>query len=146
MTDVANKESPNIAIVRAYFEKIDAQSDDLFDLFTDGFEFYFPKYGFGYGVEDFIAFGAAFREVVSALHDQDNIRFIDAGDKIICEGTTYGTDYKGASWKGGETAGGRYCSVYELIDGKIAKMRIYVDPDYTSEDEERFRWGKDRRW
>lgn len=146
MTEKTEALTSNIDVVRRYFEKIDAQADDLFDLFVPNFEFYFPKYGFGTGAEDFIAFGSAFREVVTALHDQDNIQFIDAGDKVICEGTTYGTDHKGNAWKGGETAGGRYCSIYELVDGKIAKMRIYVDPDYCSEDQERFRWGMDRRW
>lgn len=144
--DATASEPLNIQLVREYFRRIDAQADNLFELFTDDFEFYFPKYGFGKGAVDFASFGAAFRDEVSALHDQDHIHFIDAGDVIVCEGTTYGSDKNGVTWRGGQTPGGRYCSVYECVDGKIAKMRIYVDPDYTSEDTARLRWGLDRRW
>lgn len=143
---MASGESPNIALVREYFRRVDAESADLLDLFVEDFEFYFPKYGFGRGAADFIAFAIPFRAAVAAQHDRDNLRFIDAGDTIICEGTTFGHGEDGVRWEGGKTAAGRFCSVYEVVGGRIASMRIYVDPDYTSQDMPRFRWGVDRNW
>ena len=51
-----------------------------------------------------------------------------------------------SAWAGGETSGGRYCSVFKFRDGRIASVHIYLDPHYTGEDEARFRWGKNRHW
>ncbi len=53
---------------------------------------------------------------------------------------------KGGQWKGGETPGGRFCNVFEFRDDRIARVHVYLDPDYLGEDEPRFRWGHDRRW
>jgi hypothetical protein len=53
----------------------------------------------------------------------------------------------GRTWKGGETPGGRFCNVFEFRGERIARVNVYLDPDYLGEDEARFRWGrKDRRW
>ena len=52
----------------------------------------------------------------------------------------------GKSWAGGETRGGRICNVFKFRDGRISSLHIYLDPDYTGEDEARFRWGKNRQW
>ena len=49
-------------------------------------------------------------------------------------------------WAGGKTPGGRFCNVFKFRDGRIASVHIYLDPDYTAEDEARFRWGKNRHW
>lgn len=141
-----SENSSNIALIREYFRRVDAASADLLDLFTEDFEFYFPKYGFGYGKDDFISFATIFRQSVSATHDKDRLSFIESGNNVVCEGTTHGQDSEGVSWQGGKTPASRFCSIYEIQDGKIASMRIYVDPDYTSRDTERFLWGMDRRW
>ena len=47
---------------------------------------------------------------------------------------------------GGETPGGRFGNVFKFRDGRISSLHIYLDPDYTGEDEARFRWGKNRKW
>src|SRR5438128_281202 len=47
---------------------------------------------------------------------------------------------------GGKTPGGRFCNVFKFRDGRISSLHIYLDPDYTGEDEARFRWGKNRQW
>jgi hypothetical protein len=46
----------------------------------------------------------------------------------------------GKSWAGGKTPGGRFCNVFKFRDGRISSLHIYLDPDYTGEDEARFRW------
>src|SRR5215470_6729671 len=45
-----------------------------------------------------------------------------------------------------KTPGGRFCNVFKFRDGRISSLHIYLDPDYTGEDEARFRWGKNRQW
>lgn len=109
---------------------------------------YFPKYGIGRGV-------AAFFEVAMALanrfaateHNFTTYTFLPAGDHRVVEGTTRGQAHDGKRSAGGETPGGRFCNVFEFRDEKIARVHVYLDPDYLSEDESRFHWGKvDRRW
>src|SRR5437867_12376235 len=61
------------------------------------------------------------------------------------EGTSQGR-VSGKSWVGGETPGGRFCNVFKFRDGRISSLHVYLDPDYTGDDEARFRWGKNRQW
>ena len=42
----------------------------------------------------------------------------------------------------GKTPGGRFCNVFKFRDGRISSLHIYLDPDYTGEDEARFRRGR----
>jgi len=59
----------------------------------------------------------------------------------VVEGTTEGTDHAGTEWRGGHTAGGRFCSVFSFgADGLIERMYVYLDPDYTGQDTARFVW------
>ena len=53
---------------------------------------------------------------------------------------------EGKAWSGGTTPGGRFCNVFRFRGDRVASLHIYLDPDYTSDDEPRFRWGKQRRW
>ena len=69
--------------------------------------------------------------------------FVDNGQQLIVEGRTFGNDGHGGAWDGGKTAGGRFCSVFSFNDqGLISRMYIYLDPDYTSLDKERFHWRR----
>lgn len=138
--------SANIALITEYFRRVDAGRPDLLDLFTDDIEFYFPKYGFGQGKAAFVDFATAFAQSASVTHDLASLRFMESGDHVICEGTSHGHDSSGATWQGGVTPASRFCSIYAIRDGRIAQMRIYLDPDYTSRDTARFLWGQDRRW
>jgi hypothetical protein len=78
-------------------------------------------------------------------HDYDRLNFIPSADYLIVEGTSQGR-MSGKLWAGGKTPGGRFCNVFKLRDGRISSLHIYLDPDYTGEDEARFRWGKNRQW
>jgi len=78
-------------------------------------------------------------------HDYDSLTFIPSGDYLVVEGTSY-TKISGKSWLGGKTPGGRFCNMFKFRDGRISSVHVYLDPDYTGEDEARFRWGKNRHW
>jgi ketosteroid isomerase-like protein len=73
------------------------------------------------------------------------LTFIPSGDHVVVEGTSHGR-ISGKSWAGGKTPGGRFCNAFKFQDGRISSLHIYLDPDYTGEDEARFRWGKSRQW
>ncbi|MBL7493337.1 nuclear transport factor 2 family protein [Frankia sp. AgB1.9] len=139
-------DSPNVAVVKEYFRRGDARSADVLDLFTEDVEFFFPKHGVGHGKAEFIAFAAGLRDSVYVLHDQETMTFLENGSRVVVEGTTYGHDSEGSKWQGAVTPGGRFCSVFEIRDGLIARNYIYADPDYTSRHAEGFRWGLDRQW
>lgn len=139
-------DSPNVAVVREYFRRADARQADLLDLLADDIEFYFPKFGIGRGKKEYISFSIVMAKRMTVFHNQETLRFHDCGSTVIVEGESFGHDATGTEWKGGETPGGRFCSVYEVTDGKIARSYIYADPDYASHHAEGFLWGMDRRW
>ncbi|MEM8937358.1 MAG: nuclear transport factor 2 family protein [Pseudomonadota bacterium] len=135
--------------VAAYFEKADAKDPSLFELFTDDVEIYFPKFGVGKTKAAFMELGGGFaNSVASIAHRRDDFLFVEQDNYVVVEGLTYGTGQDGQEWRGGETPGGRFCSVFQFRDDgddlKICRMHIYLDPDYTSQNESGFLWGKDR--
>jgi hypothetical protein len=144
----ASLQMRQIESAKAYFEKVD-KGEFPFELFTPDFEFFFPKYGVGRGPEEFREFasglwGAGFK----SQHHRDELEYMASGRHLVVEGATVGSDAAGRSWDGGKTPGGRFCSVFDFSDdGLISRMFIYVDPDYTSLDTDRFHWKRDTaRW
>jgi hypothetical protein len=136
------------AAVRAYF-----RSSDLGEfpahLFTPDFEFFFPKFGVGRGLEEFYELAAGMAATGAKIaHRQDQLTFITGDRQIAVEGTTYGEGLDGGGWRGGETPGGRFCSTFQFTDdGLIERMYVYLDPDYTGADTPRFRWSRAQpRW
>ena len=140
------KDQENIAIAREYFIRADQGRPDVLDLFQADAEFYFPKFGFGFGRESLFELVKGFGDSLEFIrHDYDGLNFIPSGDSLVVEGTSKGK-LIGKTWEGGLTPGGRFCNVFKFRDGLISSIHVYLDPDYTSEDEARFRWGKDRSW
>ncbi|WP_124607356.1 nuclear transport factor 2 family protein [Burkholderia sp. Bp9142] len=141
-------DSKNLAAVKACFARGDAGRLDLFDLFSDDFQFYFPKFGIGRGKAQFSDFiDGLMRKVKVLIHDVDAMQFFEGKNFVVAEGITRGIFHDGESWLGGRTPGGRFCSVYEFGgDGLINRMHVYLDPDYTGQDACRFLWGADRKW
>lgn len=135
-------------IVREYFARVDQGRADTMDLFTDDFEFFFPKFGVGRGKD---AFGSLIAGLLSTLsrivHPADSMT-IFGSDVVVAEGLTNGETKDGTTWQGGQTPGGRFCSVFEFSGDLISRMFVYVDPDYGGHDEARFLWGtsRDRQW
>jgi ketosteroid isomerase-like protein len=138
---VADAEMSQSAIASAYFSRLDGGDPTLMDLFDDDLLLYFPKFGVARGKEAFGAFAAGIMPTLSAVqHFIDPDAFAIAGDRVVVEGTTRGAMANGAQWAGGETPGGRFCNVFEIRDGRIARLFIYLDPDYAGADTERFLW------
>lgn len=141
-----NNDQKNIAVAREYFLRADQGRPDLLDLFHEDAEIYFPKFGFGQGRESFLDLVKGFGGILESIqHDYDGFKFLPSGDHLVVEGTSHGR-MSGKAWEGGRTPGGRFCNVFTFRDGRIAGLHVYLDPDYTGDDEARFRWGKDRRW
>ena len=140
-------DSDRAKVVRTYIERIDGGEFPA-ELFADGFQFYVPKFGLGAGIDEFMQMAEGF---ASAYHGVSHVIDLvaDFGGVVLLEGRTSGEDAQGVTWRGGDTPGGRFCSVFEFdAAGLISRMHIYLDPDYTSQDRERFRWtrGAAQRW
>ncbi len=135
-----------IEIAREYFIRADQGRQDLLELFHEDAEFYFPKFGFGFGRQSLFELIKGFEGSLEYIeHDYDSLTYISSGDYLVVEGTSHGK-MSGKSWAGGKTPGGRFCNVFKFRDGRIFSAHVYLDPDYTGEDKARFRWGKNRRW
>jgi ketosteroid isomerase-like protein len=135
-----------IAIALEYFRLFDAGDPKLVELFHDDATFYFPKFGVGRGRLSVLEMVKASAGVLEWIrHDYANFVFIPSADRLAVEGTSAGKMARGA-WKGGETPGGRFCNVFEFREERIARLYVYLDPDYLGEDEARFHWGRVRAW
>jgi SnoaL-like domain len=140
-------ELDHLETTKQYFIRVDAGRADTVDLFTEDAQIYFPKFGIARGKAAFgeLASGL-FKRVSKLSHDLSTFTYVVTPDVIVVEGKTQGMDVEGRRWSGGETPGGRFCSVFEFRGPLICRMHIYLDPDYTSRDEDRFLWGQNRNW
>lgn len=139
-------DSGRIGRIKDYFTRVDAGRQDVLELFDDRIEFYFPKFGVGKGKDDLVAMWTGLGGAIeSIVHDADQFDYLISGDTVIVEGKTNGRYRSGAEWSGGSTPGGRFCNVFEFEGSLIRRLRVYLDPDYTSEDADRFLWGRDNR-
>jgi len=135
-----------ISIVQEYFVRADQGRPDVLELFHANAEIYFPKFGLGFGRQSLVEMVKGFEGALEFIkHDYDGFTFMPSGDHLVVEGTSRGA-ISGKSWEGGKTPGGRFCNVFKFRDDRIASLHVYLDPDYTGEDEARFRWGKKRYW
>jgi hypothetical protein len=140
-------ELDHLETTKQYFIRVDAGRADTVDLFTEDAQIYFPKFGIARGKAAFgeLASGL-FKRVAKLSHDLSTFTYVVTPAVIVVEGKTQGMDVEGRRWSGGETPGGRFCSVFEFRGPLICRMHIYLDPDYTSRDEDRFLWGQNRNW
>ena len=135
-----------ITIAREYFMRADQGRPDILELFHEDAEIYFPKFGFGFGRNSLLEMVKGFEGSLEYIkHDYDHLTFIHSADHLVVEGTSHGK-MSGKYWAGGKTPGGRFCNVFKFRDDRIASVHVYLDPDYTGDDEARFRWGKNRHW
>ncbi len=116
------------------------------ELFHEDATFYFPKFGVGRGRATLLEMVKGFEGILEYIrHDYAGLVFVPSGDRVAVEGLSEGR-MAGGAWKGGETPGGRFCNVFEFRGDRIARLHVYLDPDYLGEDEARFRWGRQRSW
>ena len=128
------------SVALEYLKRLD-RGDDFFDLFADDAQLYFPKYGVVNGVDEIQRlYGSVGQILAEITHDYAYFNFICEGDMLVVEGTSSGSTQSGAEWRAGVTHAGRWCDVFEIRDFKIQRLFIYLDPDYGSEDTERYPW------
>jgi ketosteroid isomerase-like protein len=129
-----------------YFRRID-EGAFAAELFTEDFQFYFPKFGIGRGPAAFLEMaGGLVGSLQRIAHLADRFQFTEADHMVAVEGMTEGAGADGVDWRGGSTPGGRFCSVFVFDDGGlIERMHIYLDPDYTGADKGRFLWPAEGR-
>ena len=117
------------------------RGDDVLDLFADDAQLYFPKHPLANGIDEIKqVFGNVAGIVAWAGHDYAYMNFVHSGDTLVVEGTSFGRTADGAEWRAGVTLNGRWCDVFEIRDGKIQRLFIYLDPDYGDADTARYPW------
>jgi ketosteroid isomerase-like protein len=139
------------AIAESYLKALDAGGVSpttglgLFDHFTDDAEVYFPKWGVARGIEQIKQLFADVGSSLKAItHHYDGFTwYLNGTDRFAVEGTSHGT-HRDGPWKAGtpDWAAGRWCDTFHLRDGKIARLYIYLDPDYAGQDHARYPWIK----
>lgn len=136
MTDQQRK-----SLVLEYFRRLDSGGDFL-ELFADDARVFYPKWGVATGVEEIGQLFADVAEVVNAMqHDYEYFNYVVDGTTVVVEGTSTGETADGTPWRpDGTPGGGRWCDVFEVDDGEITRLFIYLDPDYAGHDTERYPW------
>lgn len=128
------------AIVLDYLKRLD-RGEDFFDLFDENAQLYFPKWGLANGIG---AIKEAFAAIGSLLggisHDYAYFNYVHSGDTVVVEGTSSGKTADGREWRAGVTHAGRWCDVFEIRNGRIQRLFIYLDPDYGDQDTGRYPW------
>jgi ketosteroid isomerase-like protein len=135
MTDEQRK-----SVALDYLKRLD-RGQDIFDLFADDAQLYFPKCPLANGIDEI---EQTFKNVGGMLaavrHDYAYLNFVHSGDTLVVEGTSSGRTADGTEWRAGVTHAGRWCDVFEIRDGKIQRLFIYLDPDYADADAARYPW------
>ncbi|MFM0705052.1 nuclear transport factor 2 family protein [Paraburkholderia sediminicola] len=135
MTDEQRK-----AIALEYFKRMD-RGDNIFDLFDENAEVYFPKWGIARGKREIERLFSDLMEILAEIsHDISYANFIQQGDLVVVEATSSGKLKNGAAWRAGTTHAGRWCDVFEIRDFKIQRCHVYLDPDYAGVDTARYPW------
>lgn len=138
MTDEQRK-----AVALEYLKRLD-RGEDFFDLFADDAQMYFPKCPIANGIKEIRQTFGHVASIVSAVtHDYAYFNYVQSGDTVVVEGTSSGRAADGTQWRAGVSHAGRWCDVFEIRDGKIQRLFVYLDPDYADADTARYPWLRD---
>lgn len=119
-----------VVAARACFQRFDARRADVLELFTDDFEFWYPKFGIGVGRAGWDEYlGGFFKYVAEITHHVNEFPWPVEGDAVMVEGTTSGRLHDGATWHSGSTIGSYFCTTFDFRGGRIARMYTYLNPD-----------------
>jgi len=137
------------AVAESYLKALDAGGVSpttglgLFEHFTQDAEVYFPKWGVARGMDEIVQM---FSDVGGTLkgitHHYDGFNWYMTGtDRFVVEGTSEGI-HRDGPWMADDPkwGAGRWCDCFEVTDGKISRLFIYLDPDYAGKDTERYNW------
>lgn len=126
--------------IDTYLRKVDARDPTVLDVFTDDVQMFFPKFGLAHGKAALAKLSETLTgELASIEHDIDGFHYIVSGNFVVVEGTERGVTRNGVYWPDGVVSEGRFCNVFEFDGVLIQRRHIYVDPDYTSADQDRIR-------
>jgi ketosteroid isomerase-like protein len=135
MTDEQRK-----IVALEYLKRLD-RGADFFDLFADDAQLYFPKCPLATGIKEIKETFANVGGILSTItHDYAYFNYLQSGDTVVVEGTSSGRTADGTEWRAGLTHAGRWCDVFEIRDGKIQRLFVYLDPDYAGADTARYPW------
>lgn len=137
------------AIAESYLKSLDAGGVSpttglgLFDHFADDAEVYFPKWGVAKGKDQVIQMFTDVGGTLKAIkHNYDGfIWHMNGSDSFAVEGTSEG-EHRDGPWVADQPkwGAGRFCDCFTVKDGKIARLYIYLDPDYAGKDTARYGW------
>lgn len=135
MTDEQRK-----SVALEYLKRLD-NGGDIFELFAADAQVFFPKWGIANGdTEIKELFGGVGAILASVRHDYAYFNYVHHGDTLVVEGTSSGRTADGTTWRAGVSHAGRWCDVFEIRDGLIQRLFIYLDPDYADADTARYPW------
>ena len=132
------------SVALEYFKRFD-HGGDVLGLFAEDADVYFPKWGVAHGTEEIARMFGDVAQLFSAIsHHPEYLKFIIEDDMVVVEGMSSGVSTDGVEWRAGLTHAGRWTDVFEIRDFKIQRCFIYLDPDYSGADTERYHWLGER--
>ena len=139
MTAMTDEQRKSVAL--DYIVKLD-RGENFFGLFAPNAQVLVPKWGIATGLDEITeAFTAMAGKVAATRHDYAYFNYVHSGDVVVIEGTSSGRTTDGAEWQAaGTTHRGRWCDVFEIRDGLIQRLFIYLDPDYSDADAASYPW------
>ncbi|HWP93340.1 MAG TPA: nuclear transport factor 2 family protein [Thermodesulfobacteriota bacterium] len=121
MTDEERK-----SIASEYLKRLD-RGEDFFELFDENAEVFFPRSGVAVGAD---AYKKLFSDLAAKVkrfrHHHAYLNWIIQGDMVVAEGSSEGELKTGEKW-----TDSKWCDVFEIRNGKIQRLYIYLDPEYS---------------
>ena len=141
MQDHSEADIERKRVVLDYFRRLDS-GGELLELFAADARVFYPKWGVATGRDEIgEMFGDVGGLVTAMNHDYETFNYVISGDTVVVEGTSTGETADGTEWRpDGTPGGGRWCDVFEVRDGEIQRLFIYLDPDYSGTDTEQYPW------
>ncbi len=128
------------SVALEYLKKLD-RGENIFDLFAEDAQVFFPKWGIANGKTEIERLFADLGTLLKGIrHDYAYFNYIIQGDQVVVEGTSSGMTADNTEWRAGVTHAGRWCDVFEIRDFQIQRLFIYLDPDYAGADTARYPW------
>jgi ketosteroid isomerase-like protein len=121
MTDEERK-----SIAWEYLKALDTGKEFL-HLFDEDAEVFFPNWGVARGASEYIKLFNELSNLVEVFkHHHAYINWIMQGDMVVAEGSSEGKLKSGETW-----SDSKWCDVFEIREGKIKRLYIYLDPEYS---------------
>jgi SnoaL-like domain len=140
MTETASTAITPREIAERYFKLTDSGGETI-SLFDELAYVSFPKHVPARGIKEVKElFGDVGQLFTSVVHEVAYFNYVEQGEKVVVEGFTHGVLADGTPWRATETLGGRFCNVFEVRNGLIQRLHIYLDPDYGDFDTARYPW------